>query len=171
MSSARKALADVLEGVEPTSEKARNYASEDANRSTVLLQCRVRKIVLERIDEAVADYGMDRSAYVSSLVMGQTPSPPPRMDAGSDALLLTLAMNPVLRAIVDVQKRIEGGEGDLSVLIPELRAIRRAIVMGQLSLRDAYDARLDGRKSDDTWTDNETLDLPKKQAAKAKKTP
>lgn len=162
---AREVLADVLEGAESRKERRRDYAAEDAGRSNVLFQLRVKKFVAERADQDAQRYGMNRSAYVAALILG-APLPPPSQTPGTDALLLTLAANPVLRAIVEVQRKIGEGEVDAASLIPELRAIQRAIAMGHLSLRAAYDTALDERKNSDTWHDNESPELPLKRRAK-----
>lgn len=166
MAKAKEALADVLQGVETTKERKRDYATEDAGRSSVLFQLRVKQTVADRADADAERYGMNRSKYVGSLIMGATPPPPPSLAPGSDTLLLAMAGNPVLRAIVAVRKRIEGGEGDAASLIPELRSIQRAIAMGQLSLRADYDKGLDDRLQADKWSDNESPELPTKQARK-----
>ena len=166
MSNAREVLADVLSGTAPKRIRQRDHAAEEAGRTTVALKLRLRPEVVARADEDAATYGMDRSAYIGSLVLGQElPSPPP-FSPVSDTMLLTLAGNTVMRAIADVTKRLEAGEADAPGMLAELQAIRREIVKGHLSLRADYDAMLDARKAgrSDRWSDNETHELPRKRS-------
>jgi hypothetical protein len=61
----------------------------------------------------------------------------------------------VTSAIAAVQERVSAGEQRLSVLVPELRAIQRALADRIMASRAAYDATIDaieGDRDDIAWS-------------------
>ena len=176
MSDAGKVLAEALAG-KPVPKRVRtnldgslvvpvkrDYAAVDAARTKVLLQARVRPEVLERVDSDALKWGLSRSDYLTNIVMGQTlPSPV----STPEKYLLTIAGLPIIEAIATLRKRIEE-DGSLAELLPELRRIQRTIVERQIALTPEYEAGLDARSDNklDQWSDNETVELPRKRAEK-----
>lgn len=117
------------------------------NRTTVLLQARVKPEVKSIAESKAIRADMTISEYISNLVTGsETPSPSPG-SVVSEALLYHLAGSHVLRLL-------KAEEGKASPELAELKEIRRLIVMGQLSFRGEYEAEISARNPQtDEWTE------------------
>ncbi len=146
----RRAKSDV-NGNEITSQAA------EANRTKTLLRARVRPEVKERAEVIADSYGVNVSDFIAALINGTEPQPR-EPDAVSSGLLYAMAGNHVLRALASVEKRLADGSAcaEDPLLLDELKAIRRAVVDGQLAARPAYEAEMDSRRqrvgSNDDWT-------------------
>ena len=96
------------------------------------------------------------SAYLSSLVRyPRQPVPPVEPNVVARMFPFTLAGSRVASAIATVQQRVSGGEEEISTLIPELRAVQRALSDRIVADRPAYDALMDeihGARDDIAWS-------------------
>lgn len=163
MASPRRILRDVIvDGRTPRKRgdgSGRSYAAEDANRTKVLLQARVRPEVKERAEALAGSHAISVSDLIAALVNG-TEIKSSRPDAVADGLLYAVAGNHVLRALGTLQARLDAGQDPalLSPLLDELKAVRRAIVEGELAARPAYEAEMDARRkagASDDWSGDE----------------
>lgn len=156
MQNTRSTLANALssDAAAPKPTRERDHAAEDATRTTAQVKLRMRQEVLDIVDDAASKANLNRSEYVTHLILGQPIVPTPAFDKASDTILLTLAGHRVMQAIAACQARLK--EGETSETLAELQAIRREIVRGHLSLKDDYEKRLDARsKKGETWADKE----------------
>jgi len=163
MTSARKILQDIL--TDETPRRIRNAVTGNStaprgggeNRTTTVLKARVRPEVKERAQSIADSFGVNVSELLTALVNGTEPQPR-EPDAVSSGLLYAMAGNHVLRALATVEKRLADGiaSDEAQGFLDELKAIRRAIVEGQLAARPAYEAEMDSRRrhvaSNDDWT-------------------
>ena len=147
MASAKDLLRDVLDGADaPAAPRVRG----PENRTTVLLQARVKPEIALMAKEKAAAYRCTLGDYVSALVRGSQPPPPEPGDPISESLAYHLAGSRVLRMLKAEEDRVEGGP-----VLDELRAIRRLIVEKQLAFRAEYDRAIDARSPrENEWGDD-----------------